>query len=327
MSAVDLMSFDHEIAWRPWAVAYFLLIGTAAGAGLLMVCTRLLLKQAAQGALVVAASFALASGLPLLADLHQPARFLHFYMGTSTSSIMWWGSWILPLFIASLLLLALLRGMRMGQELSGLEQMLTAVSGLLALCILGYTAGEMHAVAARPLWASIGFPITLTLSALMSGAGATIAYDHLRGVSGPGRGMLVISGAVTLIAFGIWLLNDPDLSRVAADQAPVTIYLVFIGAGLVYPMLMIAITKSNCLLSVSSGVAAVLGALAFRWATFMGAQLTSKTETAMYDEIHLDTHEVLQVFLGSAGMLVLCLIVLSVFLRVLANRTNAQTQA
>lgn len=55
----------------------------------------------------------------------------------------------------------------------------------------------------------------------MSGAGATMAIDSLNGEKGEGRYMLVVTGAATLVAFGLWMLTDASLSTLAADYAPV----------------------------------------------------------------------------------------------------------
>lgn len=327
MSAVDLMSFDHEVVWRPWAVSYFLLVGTAAGAALLMTYARLMQKTEARGAMVVAASFALASGLPLLADLHQPARFLHFYISASPDSIMWWGSWFLPSFIATTFLLALLRGLRSTSPLCRVERALTGLVGLLALCILGYTAGEMSVVTARPLWNAWGFPLLLISTALMSGAGATLAYNGLRGEEGPGRYLLLVSGAASLVIFGLWMLNDPNLVHLAAEQMPLTLFVSFVCLGVVLPVALSIALPQMAGQQVVTGALAVYGALAFRWATFNGAQLMSKTETALYGKATIASPEALHTLVGSLGMLVLCLLFISVLLRVLAGQITAPTQA
>ncbi|KZK90568.1 Tetrathionate reductase subunit C [Pseudovibrio sp. Ad46] len=327
MPAVDLMSFDHEAVWRPWAVAYFLLVGTGAGAALLLAYARLVRVAEAKGALIVATSFALASGLPLLADLHQPARFMHFYSGAAPGSIMWWGSWFLPLFIASTLLLAFMTGRRGNAPMCCGERMLTMVVGALALCILGYTAGEMSVVAARPVWNTFGFPVVLILTALMSGAGATMTIDSLNGEKGDGRYMLVVTGAATLVAFGLWMLTDTNLSTLAADYAPVGLFGAFIIAGVVVPVVLAVSAKASLLLRGVSGALAVFGALAFRWSTFNGAQLMSKTETAFYGHEAALSQDALRTLAGSAGLLILSLIFVTLLINLLAVRASKQTQA
>ena len=327
MPAIDLMSFDHEAVWRPWAVAYFLLVGTGAGAALLMVYARLVQKVEAKGAVIVAASFALASGLPLLADLHQPARFMHFYLSSAPGSIMWWGSWFLPAFIGSTLLLAFMTGRRGNAPMCGSERLLTMAVGGLALCILGYTAGEMTIVAARPVWNALGFPVVLILTALMSGAGATMAFDSLNAQKGTGRYLLVVSGAATLVAFGLWMLTDENLSHLAAEYAPVGIFGAFVIIGVVMPVVLAITAKNSVLLRGISGLLAVFGALAFRWTTFNGAQMMSKTETAFYGHADALSADALRTIAGSVGMLVLSLIAVTLLINFLAMRASQQTQA
>lgn len=199
MTAIDILSIDHEMAWRPWAVFYFLLIGASVGAALLAVHARLAGRNDGRGALMAATALALAAPLPLLADLHQPARFLHFYLGASPDSIMWWGSWLLPLYIGSVVVLALAAAFGLGVRAHRLETLIHAAVGLLGLGILGYTAGEMTIVAARPLWHSIAFPLVLTLTALTAGAGVTMLFDAARGATRPGaagggRGVGAVTG-------------------------------------------------------------------------------------------------------------------------------------
>lgn len=85
--------------------------------------------------------------------------------------------------------------------------------------------------------------------------------------------------------------------------------------------------KSSLLLRGVSGALAVFGALAFRWSTFNGAQLMSKTETVFYGHEAALSQDALQALAGSAGLLILSLIFVTLLINLLAVRASKQTQA
>lgn len=83
MQIIELLTPHYEVAWLPWAVQYFFLVGVATGAALLVsLCVCQPRSAALQRLLPVAvltlAVSAMAAPVSLLADLHQPARFWHF---------------------------------------------------------------------------------------------------------------------------------------------------------------------------------------------------------------------------------------------------------
>ena len=316
MTNIDILSIDQDAAWRLWAVAYFFAIGAAAGAALLVAYSRLILKREARAALMAASIFALAAPLPLLADLHQPARFFQFYLSFAPDSVMWWGSWLLPLFIGTTILMAWLTASRRGNAVGTLERTLTLLNAFLALGILGYTSGEMAAVSARPLWASAGFPILLTLSAILSGAGATmlvaaLSRHHQTEDLSIVRKLVLNGAALTLLASGIWLMLDSTLADFALQTAPLLFFGGFLVCGLVLPALLSLLPAQKSFVPVVTGLLTLLGALLFRWQMFVGAQAISKTESANYFSIFETSHEVWQVLAGSLGILVLSAIAIS----------------
>lgn len=322
--AVDLLSIDHEMAWRPWAVAYFFLIGTSVGAALLAVAAHLRGRPGeGRGALMAAAAFAVAAPLPLLADLHQPARFLHFYLSGATESVMWWGSWFLPLYVAGTVALAAVAALGIGR---GLEKALVAWVGVFGVAVLAYTAGEMTVVAARPLWHNAGFPLVLTLTALASGAGAAMVFDAARGVRGPGARLVLVASALALVTTGLWLWLDPALARLAFGHDPMGFLVAFIGLGLVLPALLV-LPEGGTLLRGLAGLAAMFGAVAFRWELFTGGQLWAKTEAAFYPHASLLAEmDTLRALVGSAGILALAIVAIVILFHVLpplAGRTTA----
>jgi tetrathionate reductase subunit C len=325
MTGIDLISVDQAFAWRPWAVAYFLVIGAAVAAALAAEALRLLRgAAAARPALRVAAVLALSAPLPLLADLHQPARFLNFYLGAAPRSVMWWGAWLLPAFVATTLMATVAdalgrwagpaRFLRLGMVASGLG-------------VLAYTAGETAIVAARPLWHNAGFPVVLTLTALASGVGAVlIAGAADRAAARLLRMALAGSAGAGLVALGLWLLADPDMARLALSEMSVAVLGHVAGLGLALPALL-ALFGRGAVSARLAGAAAVWGALAFRWALFTGAQAQSRVETASYTPPALTDPATLQSVTGTAGMIALAAVLVAVLDLYLAPALRRGPQA
>lgn len=323
ISVIDILSIDHAMAWQPWAVFYFLLIGASVGAALLAVGCHIRGTDG-RGALMAATALSLAAPLPLLADLHQPARFMHFYLSFAWDSVMWWGSWLLPLYVGGVALLAVGTALRIGRSWHG---PLTALVGLLGIGILGYTAGEMTLVAARPLWHSAAFPILLTLTALTAGAGTTLVFDAVRGVTGPGRPVVVGGSALALVVLGLWMLADRPMAALTLEHEPTAMLGGLMVLGLAVPAVLGLIGRDRPALRVAAGLTAAFGALAFRWELFTGAQLMSKTETAFFGHAALTAPATLHAAIGSAGVLGLTIVAVVVLFTVLAPRGGRRTPA
>ncbi|MFW5655261.1 MAG: NrfD/PsrC family molybdoenzyme membrane anchor subunit [Roseicyclus sp.] len=325
MTALDLVSVDQAFAWRPWAVAYFLVIGAGVGAALAAQALHLLRgAEAGRSALRVAAVLALSAPLPLLADLHQPARFLNFYLGAAPNSVMWWGAWLLPAFVATTLLATVTDALG---RWNGTERLLRLGMVGSGLGVLAYTAGETAIVAARPLWHNAGFPVVLTLTALVSGVGAVLIAgmpDH----AGTRllRRALAGTAAAGLVALGLWLLADPDMARLALAEMPVAVLVHVAALGLVLPALL-ALFGQGTLSARLAGAAAIWGALAFRWALFNGAQAQSRVETATYMPPALTDPATLQSVTGTAGMIALAAVLVAVLDLYLAPALRRSPQA
>lgn len=310
MTAIDLVSIDQALAWKPWAVAYFLVVGAAAGAALIAVAAGLRGGASqARGALRAAAVLALSAPLPLFADLHQPARVLNFYLSGATGSVMWWGAWLMPLFVLATLAATLLdaAGARAGLLRSAFIAM--AVFGL---GVLGYTAGELWILAARPLWHSLGFPLVLTLTAITSGAGAVLLVPEAAGrAAGLARRVLAVSAALAAVSLGVWILADPRMAALAHDHMPLTVIFHVLILGLALPA-GLAIANQGRAAAVLAGLAAIWGALAFRWALFTAGQTLSKVETTHYPGPGFTDAAVLQSLVGTLGMIALAVVIVTI---------------
>jgi len=321
---VDLISFDYGFAWRHWAVWYFLLVGAASGAALIAFFAAWRDENAPQvrPALFAAAACGFTAPFPLLADLHQPSRFMNFYLGAATDSIMWWGAWFLPAFVAGLAVLVLLYS-PLGQRFHTYRRYVWYWTAAFALAVLAYTAGEMTVVTARPAWHEAWFPVMLTLSAVVSGSGVIAIVAATRGEN-PGIALRLLAVGSMLFVVGIlgWIAsgwgdtvgNGGAFVELAVKDNPVGLLIVMTGVcGLGGAVLAFAGTRAAAL-SALAGVLAVLGALVFRWELFMGAQAQPKTEAGFQSYSLLANSDALTGLLGTVGLLAVILVFLTFFL-------------
>ena len=104
MQIIELLTPAYEAAWLPWAVQYFFLAGVATGTALLGAACAFALQGSRLARLTPVVIFtlaiaAIAAPVSLLADLHQPGRFWHFYAHFTPWSWMSIGSLLLPAFV------------------------------------------------------------------------------------------------------------------------------------------------------------------------------------------------------------------------------------
>ncbi len=175
MNIIELLTPAYEAAWLPWAVQYFFLIGIAATSALLAAWltfggagserARLL-----PAVVTVLAVVSIAAPVSLLADLHQPGRFWHFYAHPTPWSWMSIGAFVLPLFVVLALAFVALWWLRK----PGLLRVAAVLLAISALSVLIYTGGELMVVRARPLWATVFLPINLALTGMLGALGAVL---------------------------------------------------------------------------------------------------------------------------------------------------------
>lgn len=169
----EVLSQPQAVSWLPWAVQYFFFIGIAACAALLACVWRWRGGDNAahleRMALFIGLTCAITAPLALTADLHQTARFWHFYAYPTPRSWMPWGALFLPLFtlLLGLWFLAIEFTRLTGRPVALLRGIAPACA-LVAIGLLLYTGREVSVVRARPIWFSYGFPIVMFLSALQA---------------------------------------------------------------------------------------------------------------------------------------------------------------
>jgi len=177
---IELLTPAYEAAWLPWAVQYFFLVGIA-GTSALTVAGLAIAGRAGSGGwsllpagVCVLAVSAIAAPVSLLADLHQPGRFWHFYAHLTPWSWMSIGAFLLPVFVA----LALAFCVLWWKGHTGLMRGVGVLLAISAISVLLYTGLEVMVVRARPLWNTIFLPINFALTGWLSAIGAMILVSR-----------------------------------------------------------------------------------------------------------------------------------------------------
>lgn len=175
MNIIEILTPSYDAAWLPWAVQYFFLVAiacttaiTAAVVALRPVGTPE--RQILPAAVTILAVTAVAAPVALLADLHQPARFWHFYAYFTPWSWMSIGAVLLPIFVSLSLLFCALwwLGKNSLLRICGLALIVSA------LTILLYTGAEVMIVRSRPLWHTYFLPINFALTGWLAALGAML---------------------------------------------------------------------------------------------------------------------------------------------------------
>lgn len=237
-SAIELLAPRYDIAWYPWAVQYFFLIALSYAslwlAAPALVFGRKAWLPTARLAMLACLTTTLVAPVALLADLHQPLRFWHFYAYANSHSWMSVGSLILPLYVVGVIALAwlawrpALQANRRAPGLPGLvarwaslgdaptPRLLVGLVGLgtlaLSTGIMLYTGAEVAIVKARPLWHTVWLPPMFVATGFIAAAGLLLVLNRASGLRDAAvvgqllKVMLVACLAAGLVA-GSWFLD------------------------------------------------------------------------------------------------------------------------
>lgn len=327
MEIIELLTPHYDVAWLPWAVQYFFLIGIAT-------CTALIAAGCAfstpgsagdrllPAAVVVLAVSAIAAPVSLLADLHQPGRFWHFYAHFTPSSWMSWGSVLLPVFVA----LALAFCLAWWFSHRGLMRVLGLFLAASALTVLVYTGSEVMVLKSRPLWSTPFLPLNFALTAWLASMGAMLLVARwLPGSTGalPCNLLhrLIRAGiAGTLLVALAWLTlgmlgHDASFTQAqllfAEFPAWRMSFLGSLAAGLVVIALMSCSSQRlvRPLYSLLAATVLLASGWVFRWIIFMEAQEVPKYGAGLYlYDMPLGSDGLL----GMVGMLGLCIALIAI---------------
>ena len=336
---VEVLGFARNAAWLPWAVQYFFLIGISTAAFFLSLPGLVWRLPDWQGisrrALLAALVCGLTAPVALLADLHQPGRFLNFYLHPNLGSWMAWGAFFIPLYLIGLFLYAwlclrpqLATLAQRGDPLAGCYRAVAygghdnpaAIRGAAVVAALGaglvllYTGMEVMVVQARPLWHTPLLPLLFAVTALSGGLGMTALFEAVAGKSAAAPLLnlwLARSQWATLALLAGWLIFALAGTSTAAADSLAAMQGAFgwwlSGAWLLASVgltLWCALRRPASLLL--PALLALHGAWLLRWVVFMGGQnLPKMGSTSHVYALSLSPDSVL----GIVGMAGLCLTV------------------
>ncbi len=338
-TSVEVIGFAREPGWLPWAVQYFFLIGISTAAFFLslpgLVWRRAEWRGVSRRALLAALVCGLTAPIALLADLHQPGRFLNFYLHPNAGSWMAWGSFFIPIYLGGLSLYAWLCLRPQLAQMARDESRVSAFYRLLAygghdnrpairlaalLAALGaalvllYTGMEVMAVRARALWDSPLLPLVMAVSAMTGGIGVTALFEIASGApasaSSPTlKSWLARCQWATLALLALWLASG--LSGVSHAAAEAIAAMRASSGWLLTTAWLIGSTLLLLWLSRRPGgslllpaLLAIHGSWLIRWIVVMGGQSLPKIGATSYRYALTLTPDSL---LGIVGMLGLCL--------------------
>lgn len=289
----EILAQPQPISWLPWAVQYFFFIGIASCAVLLACAARWITHRHSErlerACLFIALTCGITAPLALTADLHQTARFWHFYAWPTPWSWMPWGALFLPLFTLLLGLWFVLFHLRPATErFTPLLRWLALGAALTAVGLLVYTGREVSVVRARPLWFSYAFPVAMFVSAMSALLAllSVVMRDVARRLA-QGQVLTLLLLAAVMVA---WYLGD-TLSGDALRQQ----WLLNPQARVVILTLITLWTAAWVLALVASRYAIPLTATlvsallvaglcwTLRWAVLIGGQTIPKNNALMND--------------------------------------------
>lgn len=349
-TTVEVLGLTREAAWLPWAVQYFFLVGISAGAFFLtlpgLVWRNASWAGVSRRALLAALVCGLTAPVALLADLHQPGRFLNFYLHPNLQSWMAWGSFFIPLYVGGLLLYAWLclrpqlarmaaqegNGPRIamvyralaygGHDNRAAIAMAAVIAALGALLILLYTGMEVMAVQARPLWNTPLVPLLFAVTAFAGAVGLTGLFEALTGHRGAApllNRWLARSQWAVLALLALWWVSGLTGASASAAEALASMdgslgwWLTGAWlAGTTLLALWLSSRRSHSLVFVS--LLALHGAWLLRWIVFMGGQGLPKMGAAFRGYVLTVTPDSLLGIVGTAGLFLTVYIVLTSFL-------------
>ncbi|GBL46087.1 tetrathionate reductase subunit C [Sulfuriferula multivorans] len=345
-SIVEVVNVAREVSWLPWAVQYFFLIGLSVGCFLLTMPWFALRRPAWERASRLALLGALACGLTapvaLLADLHQPGRFLNFYLHPNFGSWMAWGAFFIPLYLGGLALYTWLilrpdlkRLADAGGRWAGVyrafayggHDSLGAIRIAAVLALTGaalvalYTGMEVMVVHARPLWDTPLLPVQFFITAVAGAIGLVLVLDRAIGDGHAAQGAhllrLLAATQILVLAVGAaWLLLgvtglSPTHANALAQVAPSSAWQITAvwAAGSAMVTLWLAVRHPAWRLA--AGLIALHSAWMMRWTVFIGGQEIPKTGAGYYHDYHLPLgQDGMLGILGTAGLWIAVLIIL-----------------
>ncbi|MEI8257594.1 MAG: NrfD/PsrC family molybdoenzyme membrane anchor subunit, partial [Deltaproteobacteria bacterium] len=300
------------VPWGLWVAAYTFFSGISAGAFTVVALPYVFgfrrFRPLAPFSLLVALVALVAALIYVMADLGQPGRSWHIIMAPNFRSMMAWVITLYTVYGGALvvLMVAALRpgwhqkatesGSRVARLLAlGFDgspaseknndrvlRVVGACGAVFALGLAGGVGALFSVLGGRGMWHSGLFPITFTVSALLSGISFVIGGAALMGVGGEafkqtlillGRmvGFLLVGEILILAAEGLVILNGGIpahmnvVKAIAAGPYPWVFWGMQVGLGIVAALLLLFLPKRPSLAATSVAALFVLiGVCAFR---------------------------------------------------------------
>lgn len=263
-------------------VAYLALAGAAAGCA--FAAARALFageaRLARRGfAVAFVAITAGAGGLVL--DLERPTTFWLILVEFNPASWIAWGARILVLFALASAVAALFTPSEAEARPGAGARSLAVLAALLGACVAIYPGLVLYQAVGRPLWTTVWIAPLFLVSALHMGLASSLLLAG-RGERAPieGRSLLlseVVVIGVQLLLVGSWLLTQSSreteaVRRVLTGDVAPWLWLGFLGAGILLPLIGLARSRTGTLRLALLGAAPLVGGLALRAVVVFGGQ-------------------------------------------------------
>lgn len=344
---VETLNITHKVGWLPWAVQYFFLIGISYCSFLLSLPGVVFKKPdwqvASNYALILMLTCGLIAPVALLADLHQPGRFMNFYLHFQATSWMSWGSLFLVFYVTWMIIYGYLALQPLLKESAAGEHRYSKIASFLALrsqpkhglvkiaavlafigavLVIVYTGMEVAVIKARPMWNNFAVPVQFALTAMAGAAGAALILNFFtenrsnRAVTTP-LVKVIFWTQLAIVAVGaIWLfLGFTGLSTKIQQAMSLLTFInqwqlfTIVGVSIIFGTLLLAWRfPSNGLLL---GLLTVTTVWMFRWTVFMGGQEIPKTGAGSYSYTMPWGFDGLLGIIGSLGLCVFVYIVIT----------------
>ncbi|WP_210161213.1 NrfD/PsrC family molybdoenzyme membrane anchor subunit [Pseudaminobacter salicylatoxidans] len=300
MHITEILTPHQEVAWLPWAVQYFFLVGLAACSAIIAAFCALAPRGSSWARIepaVTALLFvcAIAAPVSLLADLHQPGRFWHFYAHFTPWSWMSWGAVLMPFFVGLSFAFCVLwwLGWRGLQRLAGVALIVSALS------ILLYSGAEVMVLRSRILWHTYFIPLNFALTAWLGAVGGILVMEQLLPDTFgrlPRRPLLILSllaclglvtaafawaalglsGAEPSFAYAYGLFLDYPVWRLSLAGS------VAVGLVIIAMLWIWSVADRGVLFRVALGLMMLASAWMFRWVVLMSVQSVPKYGAGLY---------------------------------------------
>lgn len=350
-TTVEILGLTREPAWLPWAVQYFFLIGLSTAAFFIslpgLVWRAPEWRGVSRRALLAALVCGLTAPVALLADLHQPGRFLNFYLHPNLQSWMAWGSFFIPLYVGGLLLYAWLslrplldemaRQAEPGTRTAALYRTLAygghdnrraigaaaVLAGLGAALVLAYTGMEVMVVRSRPLWNTPLLPLLFAVTAFAGGLAMTSLFEaagHHKGAAPLLNRWIGRTQWAVLALLALWLVSGVTGVSTAAADALASLrgsmeWALNFAWVVAATLLTLWLSRKRPASLVLVALLALHGAWMVRWLLLMGGQGIPKMGAAFRGYFATFTPDSVLGIVGTAGLFLALSVLLTSFIR------------